>query len=581
MFLQSARLGVCNFLCAIFLAVFCLFFDVISFATADWNSGATIEDISTRIAINIVNEGVEITVDLTPNAVAEYSIAQLNNSLENKQTTSLKKFALSAISIREEAFLQPKIKSLPDMNTAHHESDIVIKTFFPFSGQTQPKKIEIIPNFDLIKKIGGNFTISVSHHGLPVIDHGVLTQAEVLNLNWQDPWYSHFLNPTLKRDHNDPVMAFLYIEPRQIKSEIIVRIKEIAGWANLELRDKTMIYPDEFALIKQKVGQFLLAQNKLSADTNSLSAALDRVDYIRMGASDIQAYEPQQAQQQIATLIGVSLTHQVKALPMSVKWQWNLFNDKIQRVSIRAYDPAGLFDSYVTPEHPIFEWENMLADIDLPELSGAQQSTPVPVSQIANQAQYYWLFGIVGFLLISLISCRYIPSQFRPYARLIIILITLTISYMLIKSDKLNLTNNISLEEVEANPILKKLLWNIYQAFESTQEDLVYNQLANSVSGDLRETLYLQNRQSFLAQDGAWSKVKEIKIQSLAKLSTLSKSHLFDCQWLVIGEVIHWGHQHRRENLYHAKIEVSPTDGNWKIHQLESIGQQRVDDKKY
>jgi hypothetical protein len=374
-------------------------------------------------------------------------------------------------------------------------------------------------------------------------------------------------------------MAFLYLEPRQIKSEIIVRVKEVAEWANLELRDELMIYPDEFASIKQKVAEFLLAQNKLSADANNLPPTLDRVDYIRMGAADIQAYEPQQAQRQVATLIGVSLTHQIKALPMSVKWQWNLFNDKIQRVAVRAYDPAGLFDSYVTPKYPLFEWENMLADIDLPELSGVEQSRLVPVSQRAGQSHYYWLGGIIIFLLMSLVSCRYLPLKYRFYIRLAIFFMTLAVSYILMKNGTLNLKGNIvKISESEAKPVLKQLLWNVYQAFESTQEGQVYDQLADSVSGDLRETLYLQNRQSFLAQDGAWSKVKEIKIQNVIKTGSLNKSHLFDCQWLVVGEVIHWGHQHRRENLYHAEIEISPVDGYWKIYQLKSIGQQRVDE---
>ncbi|MCK5870659.1 MAG: hypothetical protein KAG45_08475, partial [Methyloprofundus sp.] len=282
MFLQCAKLGAYRLLCAGFLVILCLLFGAIPPASADWNSGATIEDISTRIAINIVDKGVNITVDLAPNA-----IAQLRN---NAEAISLKTFALTAIIIHADTPLQSSVKSIPDSESS--SSDIIIETFLSFSDQIQPQSLKIIPDFDLIKKAGEQFIITVSHHGLPVIDHGVLTQAEVLDLNWQDPWYSHFLNPKLKRDHNDPVMAFLYLEPRQIKSEIVVRVKEMAGWTDLGLRDDKMIYPDEFALIKQKVSQFLLAQNKVSAGTNNLLSVLDRVDYIRMGAADIQAYEP-------------------------------------------------------------------------------------------------------------------------------------------------------------------------------------------------------------------------------------------------------------------------------------------------
>ncbi len=568
MFLKSAELNAHSFV--LYKYLFVLFFLVTTkFAIADWNSGLTIEDVSTRIAVNVVDDGVQVTVDLAENA-----IKQLQNSQFDGSPITLDAFALAAIKINAKQQLTPSIKKSKEITSGSN-----INLFFPFHDNIQPDKIELSPAFTLIKKAGDQYIITVSHHGLPVIDHGVLTNAEILSLNWQDPWYSHFLNPKLKRDHNDPVMAFLYIEPRQIKSEFVIRIKEMADWASLELRDDVMVYPDEFASLKQKVGEFLLAQNKLTADANMLTPTLERVDYIRMGAADIQTYEPQQAQRQVATLIGVSLTHQTKALPEKVEWHWKLFNKKIQKVAIRAYDPAGLFDSYVTPDYPVFEWENMLADIDLTELSGSPKTTPVPVEQDNNISQYYWLSGVIGFLLISLIGCHYINPRFKYFIQLIIILITLTASYFLMKSGKLNLPmKSASLDKEKAKSVINQLLWNVYQAFESTQEEVAYNQLADSVSGDLRETLYLQNRQSFLAQDGAWSKVKSVEIQNLSnQSSSLDDGYLFDCEWLVVGEVIHWGHQHRRENLYRANIKISPEDGYWKIVQLESIGQQRVD----
>ncbi len=574
MFLKSTELNVRSLVQNKFLFIILLFLVTSKFAIADWNSGVTIEDVSTRIAVNVLDDGVQVTIDLEAKAVK-----QLKKSESQQQPITVDDFSLTVIKINAKQQLTPSIKKSPNKNNKATASGSIISVFYPFSNEIKPEQIKINPAFNLIKQAGDNYIITVSHHGLPVIDHGVLTNAETLSLNWQDPWYSHFLNPKLKRDHNDLVMAFLYIEPRRIKSEFVIRIKEMADWANLELRDDMMIYPDEFASIKQKVGEFLLAQNKLTADTNILPPTLERVDYIRMGAADIQAYEPQQAQRQVATLIGVSLTHQTKALPTKVEWQWKLFNKKIQQVAIRAYDPAGLFDSYVTPDYPVFEWENMLADIDLTELSGSPKTTPVPVEETNNTSQYYWLSGIIGFLLISLIGCHYINPRFKFFIQLFIVFVTLAASYSLIKTGKLNLAmNSVSLNDEKAKPVLNQLLWNVYQAFESTQEEVAYDQLADSVSGDLRETLYLQNRQSFLAQDGAWSKVKSIEIQNLSnQSSSLDDGYLFDCEWLVVGEVIHWGHQHRRENLYRANIKISPQEGHWKIFQLESIGQQRVD----
>jgi hypothetical protein len=570
MFQRSTKLCAASFL--VVLQVFLVFFITASVVIADWNSGVTIEDVSIRIAINVVDDGVHVTVDLTESAIAKLRASGADDtSAEN----ILNDYAEQVVKIQQ---LSPRIKPATENEVTKAGTRATKEVFFPFiKGRSQ--QLNIVPVFKIIEKAGDKHLITVAHHGLPVIDHGVLTGAETLSLDWQDPWYSHFLNPKLKRGHTDPVMAFLYIEPQQIKSEIVVRVKEIANWTDLGLRDSKVIYPDEFALVKQKIGQFLLAQNKVSADAKELSPSLDRVDYIRMGAADIQAYEPQQAQRQVATLIGVSIIHQTKELPKKVHWQWNLFNEKIQRVAIRAYDPAGLFDSYVTPDYRVFEWENMLADIDLPELENKPKSIPVMVKESQGLTQYYWLAGVFGFLVLSILSSKFISSQFRKYIQVATALIILVTGLYLWKSGDLRFgMAQAELDKQQARPVLKQLLWNVYQAFESVQEDATYDQLAYSVSGNLRETLYLQNRQALLLEDGGWSKVKKVEIQSLADRSNLlGDGHLFDCEWLVVGEVIHWGHQHRRENVYRANIKIAPIDGTWKIVELESISQQRVD----
>jgi len=537
---------------------------------ADWNSGVTIEDVSTRIAIDIVDDGVEVSIDLKENAITQFYAKKTTDTSASNELISLDQFALQAIKIQAGDILKAGIKS-----STKNDNNAAIKVFLPFV-KAQPQQLDIIPDFKSIEKAGEKYIITVSHQGLPVIDHGVLTSAESLNLNWQDPWYSQFSNPKLQRGHSDPVMAFLYIEPQQIKSEVVVRIKEIAAWAKLELRDDILIHPDEYAEIKQKVGQYLLAQNKISTgDVATATPILDRVDYIRMGASDIQAYEPQQAQRQVATLIGVSVIHPIPAIPAKIQWHWDLFNEKIQRIAIRAYDPAGLFDSYVTPDYPVFEWENMLADIDLPELDNKPKSIAVVVDSSKQTAQLYVLFGIIAFILFFSLSYKYTPSHIRKYTHTLLLLIALTGVYSLFSKGLLNI-NSTQLDKAQAKPILKQLIWNVYQAFEATQEEATYDQLAYSVSGDLIESLYLQHRQSFLVQDGAWAKVKNIEIQNLESSTTTDDSYLFDCEWLVTGDVIHWGHQHRRDNLYRANIKISAIDKHWKIIGLESIAQQRV-----
>ncbi len=561
---MTNRSGGCRQLwgCVFFIASF-----MTSIVFADWNSGVTIEDISTRIAINVVDDGVEVVIDLTENALTKLQA----KSSDSRKEQFIDEYAKNIVDIKTDRKLIGELKS----DTAGATRIV----FFHFSAK--PKQIDIIPDFKIIKSAGEKYLITVAHQGLPVIDHGVLTSAEKLLLDWQDPWYSHFQNPELKRGHSDPVMAFLYIEPKQIKSEIVVRVKEMAGWMELGLRDKTMIYPDEFAGVKEKVGQFLLEKNNLIADSKKLVSVLEKADYIRMGAADIQAYKPEKVQNQAATLIGVSIIHQVKEIPQKIQWQWQLFNDRIQRVAIRAYDPAGLFDSYVTPKYPVFEWENMLADIDFSTVEANAQTMPVVIKNMNQQLKYLWIIVGFGLLILMVLGFRYFDPGKRKILISVILMIGVLMGYISLSNHQSVLGAEPGLDELQAKPVLKQLLWNIYQAFEASHEDAAYDQLAYSVSGDLQETLYLQNRQSFLVADGALSDVKSIEIKKITDISpAFGEGNVFDCEWLVVGEVIHWGHQHRRENIYHAKIKLLPIEGHWKIVEIEPIGQQRVDGER-
>ena len=529
----------------------------IGIVEADWNSGVTIEDMSTRISVNILSDGVQVTVDFSEHALA---------LLKEDNIDPFEGIIKGVIAVHTKQALIPNIKT-------EGTDELSTTIFFPFLGE-KPSQLNIIPAFDVINKAGKHSIITVAHQGLPVIDHGVLTAPEILVLDWDDPWYSHFLNLDLKRDHGDPVMAFLYIEPQQIKTEIVVRVKEMAEWTDLGLRDKKVIHPDEFELLKNKVGQFLFEKNKISADSQILPSTLKQVDYIKMGAADIQAYEPQEVQQQAATLIGVSILQPIQSIPNKIQWEWSLFNKKMQRISIRAYDSAGLFDSYVTPDYRIFEWENMLADIDLQDSADKPHSVPVEESHNQDIFQSYWLLGMVCLAVLLVISSKLFSLKVKVF----ILILMLAVGYYFLKTGQLAFNTSSRLNEQQANPVLKQLLWNVYQAFESTQEDKAYENLAYSIKGGLQETLYLQNRKALLSQDGAHSKVKEVKIKSLNHLpASTGDGSLFDCEWFVIGDVIHWGHQHRRENLYRAQIKLIEVDGFWKIIELESIGQQRVD----
>ena len=61
------------------------------------------------------------------------------------------------------------------------------------------------------------------HHEIPVNDFRYLSTEETLDLDWNDPWYSAFRNRNLRRQYDAPMNAFLYVEPYEVRTEIIAR----------------------------------------------------------------------------------------------------------------------------------------------------------------------------------------------------------------------------------------------------------------------------------------------------------------------------------------------------------------------
>ena len=76
------------------------------------------------------------------------------------------------------------------------------------------------------------------HDSIPVIDFQYLRRPETLRLDWSDPWYSAFANSDLKRHHDAPLMTFLYIEPYEVRFEMLMRLKELASWMQLDVPDQ-------------------------------------------------------------------------------------------------------------------------------------------------------------------------------------------------------------------------------------------------------------------------------------------------------------------------------------------------------
>ncbi len=110
------------------------------------------------------------------------------------------------------------------------------------------------------------------------------------------------------------------------------------------------------------------------------------------------------------------------------------------------------------------------------------------------------------------------------------------------------------------------LLAVVYEAFGKTQEDEIYDTLAQVSEGAALEYLYL-DRVGAMAGGGLHEADQTLhEIKMLDSVVTNEDSTLtIDATWQVIGTVGHEEHLHVRGNTYSADLSISPIDGAWRI----------------
>ncbi len=419
------------------------------------------------------------------------------------------------------------------------------------------------------------------HKSVPVIDFRYLGAPARLELNWEDPWYSKFDNPNLKRHHKSALMSFLYVEPYEVRHEILIRVKDLESWMDLGLRGDEYIEVDELDTLRQRIGEFLLHKNPVLIDGKAVRPILDRTNFVQVGIKGIQLLEQPERLEISTAIVGVIIAYITDSIPQQVTVDWELFNEQIQRVPATATDPAGPLPTFLTPEDNVHIWSNYLKNYTPPTVAQIDYRATVKSLEIPWASL---ILGLAVMILLIMIYRRHRGGE--RYKGLVPFVVGLTILifilYPVLRVEVIRPAAMISsLDEQESKLILDSLLKNIYRAFDFRGESDVYDKLALSVEGDLLSTIYLQNRKSFAVKKagGAQARVKEVEVLEVRSDPVNGESNTFqlNSNWTALGTVGHWGHVHTRKNDYDAKVTIKIIDGSWKMTGLELIEERRID----
>jgi hypothetical protein len=417
---------------------------------------------------------------------------------------------------------------------------------------------------------GAGIGFVVYHEAIAVNDFRYLSPSQTVELDWEDPWYSKFETRNLRRAYFAPMNGFIYVEPYEVRKEIVLRPKDLQSWIDLGLAGRETIPVEMQDELKRQVAGFLREHHPVLIDGESITPDLAQINFLERTLKTSRVIDPPEELDINSAMLGAIFVYPTTSLPQQVTMEWDLFNERIQMVPASAVDQAGPLPTYLEPDFAVLEWQNFLKNPVLPTL----KVLAAPPGRLAHWlALLRWPALLASILLVAWFLSALLRRRERPAAgaAAMACVMILTVACFVI-GGRARLSGD------RAGEVVSGLLHNVYRAFDFREEEQIYDVLDRSVAGDLLTRIYLETRRGLeLAnQGGARAKVKEIELIDLETAMGEDGGFLATATWNVTGSVGHWGHVHQRRNQYRAQLGITPIDGAWKLTRIEILEEERL-----
>jgi hypothetical protein len=440
----------------------------------------------------------------------------------------------------------------------------VIYAELDYAFEGRPDHLVITPPLGADDRAKLSIGFVVYHQSVPVIDFRFLSRAARLNLDWQDPWYSKFDNPNLRRHHRDALMTFLYVEPRQIRQEALMRVRDLAQWTDLGLNSRQRIDVADQESLRRRAEKFFAGKNPLWVDGRIVTPVVVRARFIEIGLGGINVVEDPKPLDSNSALIGLIASYDSDHLPKKITVDWQLFNERQPRVPATLTDPAGPLMTFVTREESTITWENFLKQYQepKPELVAAASRYAVSIPLLS-------IVLVVLALAAAVLGLRNAKNRRVAWgvgAVAAIIGATLTLSVA-----RLDFANPLASKPtaVEGAAIVGRLLANLQIALFEHADEQRAAAFAVSVATERRSQVEAETRRALeiRLQGGGTARSYKIDEVELRQISDLDRPGAVGAiaSWKTVASGGHWGHLHRRVISYEARVEIAPIDGAWKF----------------
>ena len=375
--------------------------------------------------------------------------------------------------------------------------------------------------------------------------------------------------------------SFIYVTSKEVRHEVLVPVLTFEEWLPIARETPDRLSVEEQMGATESIRAFFRERAPVVINGNRVLPILDRIQFFGVDIRDFAASAPSREVNVYQARIGVMLRYEIGEAPKSVVVPWEIYgkNAAAMQSTVIVNDEGASRVRFWKGDNT-WEWES-----DMKELpSIVPLGIPVPVVR-------FWKLPVVSLLVLVAICpvgfyTRRLDSQHR-FRRVFLVLVAggilSTICWPL-GQVSLAVRSPSQVFDVESNGELigAHLIETVYRAFNEASEERAYDVLSQAVHGDLLEGLYLQLRQGLIFQEqgGAVADIKAVDLVGYESLSSEigddGRIHFwFTGRWAVQGSVEHWGHLHRRNHEYTARVQVFGSRDGWRIEELEVLNEHR------
>lgn len=154
------------------------------------------------------------------------------------------------------------------------------------------------------------------------------------------------------------VYAFIYIEPAEVRVEILLPLLTLESWVPLTRASKDFLEVEEQKAAAEVLRRFFQGRNQVLMDGVQVAPEVKRLDFYGVDFKDFAVRAEPRRLSAWSARVGVILAYSTKGATDRVDITWDLFNERVLSARAAVFDGSesrrNLFSSY----KPSFAWRN-------------------------------------------------------------------------------------------------------------------------------------------------------------------------------------------------------------------------------